>query len=74
MSKLGVLLTICLLLFPLTALPMDGDEPADRPAERMQDNISSEQHPLFEERHGCCKGPEGCSSRECRPQHCCGRR
>nr|BAO65611.1 G078_VD_Superfamily_M_precursor_conopeptide [Conus geographus] len=24
MSKLGVLLTICLLLFPLTALPMDG--------------------------------------------------
>nr|P0C349.1 RecName: Full=Mu-conotoxin SIIIC; AltName: Full=Mu-conotoxin TIIIA-like [Conus striatus]P0C350.1 RecName: Full=Mu-conotoxin TIIIA [Conus tulipa] len=22
-------------------------------------------------RHGCCKGPKGCSSRECRPQHCC---
>nr|AEX60333.1 M superfamily MMSK group conopeptide Rt0C01 [Conus rattus] len=25
MSKLGVLVTICLLLFPLTALPLDGD-------------------------------------------------
>nr|ATF27431.1 conotoxin [Conus andremenezi] len=24
MSKLGVLLTICLLLFPLTVLPLDG--------------------------------------------------
>nr|AEX60261.1 M superfamily MMSK group conopeptide Bt2C01 [Conus betulinus] len=47
MSKLGVLLTFCLLLFPLTALPLDEDQPADRPAERMQD-ISSEQHPLFD--------------------------
>nr|BAO65606.1 G073_VD_Superfamily_M_precursor_conopeptide [Conus geographus] len=74
MSKLGVLLTICLLLFPLTALPMDGDEPADRPAERMQDNISSEQYTLFEKRRGCCKGPQGCSSRECKPKQCCGRR
>nr|ADZ99309.1 conotoxin Bt3.5 [Conus betulinus] len=34
MSKLGVLLTICLLLFPLTALPMDGDQTADKPAQR----------------------------------------
>uniref|UniRef100_A0A0C9S5U8 Ctr_87_T conopeptide n=1 Tax=Conus tribblei TaxID=101761 RepID=A0A0C9S5U8_CONTD len=41
MSKLGVLLTICLLLFPLTALPLDGDQPADRPAERMQDDNSA---------------------------------
>uniref|UniRef100_A0A0K8TUA4 Conopeptide n=1 Tax=Conus lenavati TaxID=1519839 RepID=A0A0K8TUA4_CONLV len=47
MSKLGVLLTICLLLFPLSALPLDGDQPADRPAERMQD-VSSAQHPLFD--------------------------
>nr|WMI02489.1 Bu3.9 protein [Conus bullatus] len=58
MSKLGVLLTICLLLFPLFALPQDGDQPADRPAERMQDGISSERNPLFEKRVGgnCC-GP-----------------
>nr|ADZ99313.1 conotoxin Mr3.9 [Conus marmoreus] len=54
MSKLGVLLTICLLLFPLTALPMDGDQPADRPAERMQDDISSERHPFFDRSEQCC--------------------
>nr|ADZ99306.1 conotoxin Bt3.2 [Conus betulinus] len=54
MSKLGVLLTICLLLFPLTALPMDGDQPVDRPAERMQGNISSEQHPMFDPIKRCC--------------------
>nr|AEX60304.1 M superfamily MMSK group conopeptide M+Ca3-G01 [Conus magus] len=58
MSKLGVLLTICLLLFPLTALPMDGDQPADQPADRMQDDISSEQYPLFDMRKRCC-GPGG---------------
>nr|AEX60423.1 M superfamily MMSK group conopeptide Mi2-DD01 [Conus miles] len=38
MSKLGVLVTICLLLFPLTALPLDGDQPSDHPAERTQDD------------------------------------
>nr|DAC80570.1 TPA_inf: conotoxin superfamily M [Conus magus] len=58
MSKLGVLLTICLLLFPLTALPRDGDQSVDRPAERMQDDISSEQYPLFDKRQKCC-GPGG---------------
>nr|AEX60338.1 M superfamily MMSK group conopeptide Tx+Vt+Vr+Rt+Ca3-KP01 [Conus textile] len=47
MSKLGVLLTICLLLFPHTAVPLDGDQHADRPAERLQDDISSE-HPMFD--------------------------
>uniref|UniRef100_A0A0K8TUB1 Conopeptide n=1 Tax=Conus lenavati TaxID=1519839 RepID=A0A0K8TUB1_CONLV len=73
MSKLGVLLTICLLLFPLTALPLDGDQPADRLAERMQDDISSEQHALLEKRRGCCNGPKGCSSRHCKNQRCCGR-
>uniref|UniRef100_W4VS56 M_Vc3.8 prepropeptide n=1 Tax=Conus victoriae TaxID=319920 RepID=W4VS56_CONVC len=56
MSKLGVLLTICLLLFPLTALPMDGDQPAYRPAERRQ-HVSSEQHPLFDAVKGCCTHP-----------------
>nr|BAO65602.1 G069_VD_Superfamily_M_precursor_conopeptide [Conus geographus] len=71
MSKLGVLLTICLLLFPLTALPMDGDEPADRPVERMQDNISSEQYPLFEKRRDCCTPPKKCKDRQCKPQRCC---
>nr|WMI02485.1 Bu3.5 protein [Conus bullatus] len=76
MSKLGVLLTICLLLFPLFALPQDGDQPADRPAERMQDDISSEQNPLLEKRVGdrCCKGKRGCG-RWCRDHsRCCGRR
>nr|BAS22331.1 Conotoxin Superfamily M [Conus episcopatus] len=33
MSKLGVLLTICLLLFSLIAVPLDGDQHADQPAE-----------------------------------------
>nr|UMA82771.1 conotoxin precursor M [Conus ebraeus]DAZ85995.1 TPA_inf: conotoxin precursor M [Conus ebraeus] len=56
MSKLGVLLTICLLLFPLTALPLDEDQPADLPAERMQD-IATEQHPLFDPVKRCCAQP-----------------
>nr|AEX60272.1 M superfamily MMSK group conopeptide Vt3-TP01 [Conus planorbis]AEX60412.1 M superfamily MMSK group conopeptide Ec+Eb+Tx+Rt+Vr+Vt+S+Cp+Ca3-TP01 [Conus emaciatus] len=54
MSKLGALLIICLLLFPLTAVPMDGDQPADQPAERMQDDISFEQHPMFDATRSCC--------------------
>nr|WMI02491.1 Bu3.11 protein [Conus bullatus] len=88
MSKLGVLLTICLLLFPLFALPQDGDQPADRPAERMQDDISSERNPLFEKRVGenCCrpkptpkKKPKKNGKRECdrwckSHARCCGRR
>nr|AEX60391.1 M superfamily MMSK group conopeptide Tx3-TP04 [Conus textile] len=53
MSKLGALLTICLLLFSLTAVPLDGDQHADRYAERMQDDISSE-HPMFDAVRGCC--------------------
>nr|UMA82777.1 conotoxin precursor M [Conus ebraeus] len=68
MSKLGVLLTICLLLFPLTAVPQDGDQPADRPAERMQDDISSERHPMFDAVRDCCPLPAcpfGC-------EPCCG--
>nr|AEX60256.1 M superfamily MMSK group conopeptide Ts3-VP01 [Conus tessulatus] len=56
MSKLGVLLTMCLLLFPLTAVRLDGDQHADRPADRMQD-ISSEQHPLFDPVKRCCDWP-----------------
>nr|P0C1N4.1 RecName: Full=Conotoxin Mr3.5; Flags: Precursor [Conus marmoreus] len=53
MSKLGVLLTICLLLFPLTALPLDGDQPADQRAERTQ----AEKHSLPDPRMGCCPFP-----------------
>nr|Q9BPJ5.1 RecName: Full=Conotoxin TxMMSK-04; Flags: Precursor [Conus textile]AAG60356.1 conotoxin scaffold III/IV precursor [Conus textile]AEX60403.1 M superfamily MMSK group conopeptide Vt+Da3-EP01 [Conus planorbis] len=71
MSKLGVLLTICLLLFPLTAVPLDGDQPADRPAERMQDGISSEHHPFFDsvkKKQQCCP-PVACNM-GCEP--CCG--
>nr|BAO02158.1 Mr_precursor_084 [Conus marmoreus] len=67
MSKLGILLTICLLLFPLTAVPLDGDQPADRPAERMQDDISSEHHSLFDPVKRCCRLSCGLG---CHP--CCG--
>nr|ADZ99318.1 M-superfamily conotoxin Vt3.3 [Conus planorbis] len=56
MSKLGVLLTICLLLFPLTALPMDGDQPADQPAERLQD-ISPKETPGSDPFKRCCHWP-----------------
>nr|AEX60281.1 M superfamily MMSK group conopeptide Ts+Ec3-VP01 [Conus tessulatus] len=56
MSKLGVLLTMCLLLFPLTAVRLDGDQHADRPADRMQD-IATEQHPLFDPVKRCCDWP-----------------
>nr|AEX60321.1 M superfamily MMSK group conopeptide Ts3-PPQMD01 [Conus tessulatus] len=66
MAKLGVLLTVCLLLFPLTALPLDEDQPADRPAERMQD-ISYGKHPLFNPVKRCC-----ISCLRCPPQmDCC---
>nr|AEX60295.1 M superfamily MMSK group conopeptide Lt3-R01 [Conus litteratus] len=65
MSKLGVLLTICLLLFPLTALQLDGDQPADRPAERTQD-ISSQQYFSFDQRRRCCRWPCAMRCRCCR--------
>nr|AEX60268.1 M superfamily MMSK group conopeptide Vr3-VP06 [Conus varius] len=57
MSKLGVLLTFCLLLFPLTALPLDEDQPADRPAERMQDDNSPERSHWFDPVRRCCDLP-----------------
>nr|ATF27639.1 conotoxin [Conus praecellens] len=57
MSKLGVLLTICLLLFPLAALPQDGDQPADQPAERMQ-NISPFKRKHWFNRAATCCYPE----------------
>nr|AEX60362.1 M superfamily MMSK group conopeptide S3-TS01 [Conus striatus] len=63
MSKLGVLLTICLLLFPLTAVPLDGDQPLDRHAERMHDGISPKRHPWFDPVKRCCKVQcESCTS------------
>nr|BAS22328.1 Conotoxin Superfamily M [Conus episcopatus] len=67
MSKLGVLLTICLLLFSLFAVPLDGDQHADQPAERLQGDILSEKHPLFMPVKRCCDEDE-CSS-SCWP--CC---
>nr|AEX60434.1 M superfamily MMSK group conopeptide Bt+Vr3-3-VP02 [Conus betulinus] len=48
MSKLGVLLTICMLLFPLAAFPLDGDQPADQPAERMQYDMLRAMNPWFD--------------------------
>nr|AEX60296.1 M superfamily MMSK group conopeptide Vr3-VP08 [Conus varius] len=53
MSKLGALLTICLLLFSLTAVPLDGDQHADQPAQRLQDRIPTEDHPV----RRCCDLP-----------------
>nr|AEX60320.1 M superfamily MMSK group conopeptide Ts3-IP05 [Conus tessulatus] len=53
MSKLGVLLTICLLLFPLTAVQLDGDQPADLPALRAQD-FAPERSPWFDPVRRCC--------------------
>nr|DAZ86750.1 TPA_inf: conotoxin precursor M [Conus judaeus] len=44
MSKLGALLTICLLLFP--------DQPADRPARKK--DIATKRHPLSDPDRGCC--------------------
>nr|AEX60299.1 M superfamily MMSK group conopeptide Rt2-VK01 [Conus rattus] len=61
MSKLGVLVTICLLLFPLTALPLDGDQPADRHAERTQDrNLASLIRSWIDTTNFCCCGA-GCT-------------
>nr|AEX60380.1 M superfamily MMSK group conopeptide Rt+Ca+Tr+S+Ec3-IP06 [Conus rattus] len=53
MSKLGVLLTICLLLFPLTVLPMDADQPADLPAFSAR-YFAPEQSPWFDPVKRCC--------------------
>nr|Q9BPJ0.1 RecName: Full=Conotoxin TsMMSK-B021; Flags: Precursor [Conus tessulatus]AAG60362.1 conotoxin scaffold III/IV precursor [Conus tessulatus] len=53
MSKLGVLLTICLLLFPLTAVQLDGDQPADLPELRAQD-FAPERSPWFDPVRRCC--------------------
>nr|AEX60267.1 M superfamily MMSK group conopeptide Vr3-IP03 [Conus varius] len=53
MSKLGVLLTICLLLFSLTAVQLDGDQPVDLPALRTQD-FAPEHSPWFNPVKRCC--------------------
>nr|BAO65662.1 G129_RS_Superfamily_M_precursor_conopeptide [Conus geographus] len=63
MSKLGVFLTICLLLFPITALPLDEDQLA----ERMQDDNSAANDPWFNPVKRCCEiCIYGCSG------NCCG--
>nr|AEX60405.1 M superfamily MMSK group conopeptide Lv3-TP01 [Conus lividus] len=53
MSKLGVLLTISLLLFPLTAVQLDGEQPVDLLALRTQD-FAPEQSPWFDPVKRCC--------------------
>nr|AEX60285.1 M superfamily MMSK group conopeptide Ca+Vt+S+Cp3-WP01 [Conus caracteristicus] len=58
MSKLGALLTICLLLFSLTAVPLDGDQHADQPAQRLQDRLPTEDHPLYDPVKRCCDDSE----------------
>nr|AEX60389.1 M superfamily MMSK group conopeptide Bt+S3-TP04 [Conus betulinus] len=54
MSKLGVLLTICMLLIPLTAVLLDRDQPADRHAERMKYMLRA-MSPWFDPVKRCCK-------------------
>nr|AEX60308.1 M superfamily MMSK group conopeptide Bt+Vt+Tr+Cp3-IP01 [Conus betulinus] len=54
MFKLGVLLTIYMLLFPFTALPLDGDQPADQPLERMQYDMLRAVNPWFDPVKRCC--------------------
>nr|AEX60340.1 M superfamily MMSK group conopeptide Cp3-VG01 [Conus capitaneus] len=56
MSKLGVLVTICLLLFPLAAFPLDGNQPADHPAKRTQDDSSAALiNTWIDHSHSCCR-------------------
>uniref|UniRef100_A0A2I6EDN5 Conotoxin reg3a n=1 Tax=Conus regius TaxID=101314 RepID=CM3A_CONRE len=72
MSKLRVLLTICLLLFPLSALPLDGDQPADQPAKRMWNGKLAARKPRFDKYdlvRGCCP-PQWCGPDCTSP--CCG--
>nr|BAS22921.1 Conotoxin Superfamily SF15 [Conus episcopatus] len=52
---------------PLIAVPLDGDQHADQPAERLQGDILSEKHPLFMPVKRCCDEDE-CNS-SCWP--CC---
>nr|AEX60339.1 M superfamily MMSK group conopeptide Co3-TP01 [Conus coronatus] len=65
MFKLGVFLTICLLPFSLNAVPLDGDQPADQPAERLLDDISFENNPFYDPAKRCCRTCFGCTP-------CCG--
>uniref|UniRef100_A0A2I6EDL2 Conotoxin reg3k n=2 Tax=Conus regius TaxID=101314 RepID=CM3K_CONRE len=53
MFKLGVLLTICLLLFPLTALQLDWDQPGDH----MLDISSEIDDRWFDPVRKCCMRP-----------------
>nr|DAZ86435.1 TPA_inf: conotoxin precursor M [Conus judaeus] len=76
MSKLGALLIICLLLFSLTAVPLDGDQHADQPAERLQDDISSENNPMFNSirrrEQNQCKSFTSVKLLDSRGERCCG--
>uniref|UniRef100_A0A2I6EDL3 Conotoxin reg3.5 n=1 Tax=Conus regius TaxID=101314 RepID=CM35_CONRE len=53
MFKLGVLLTICLLLFPLTGTALDGDQLA----EHMLDISSGINDRWFDPVRKCCMRP-----------------